>query len=662
MDTDGVASVSICVSLWFQRMLYTLDTHADLHPALDIEWLLTNGLGGFASSSIVGCNRRRYHGLLVAATTPPVGRVMALSRIGELVYLDGSREAHELSINHFRTSMHPRGERYLRRFELGESARWEFDVDGVQIVKKLSLVRGKNVAAIRYTVAPPPGRKVELHLLPFVALRDFHHLRTGKSAMHVSEEHGQIVVSAEHEQKLYLSADGARFQHRPDWWREHVYPLETARGLNDTEDLFVPGAFVWQGEGEVTVWAGVERIEDRGLRIEDRGEPAAPSSILNPLSSILQRLHHAAADFVVARNRPDGRPGTTIIAGYPWFSDWGRDTMISLPGLLLCTKRFEEACQVLSVFAEYVSEGMIPNVFDDRTNRPHYNTVDASLWFIHAVHEYLRLSGDTASGEKLLLPACRQIIQGYRDGTRYHIRMDMDGLISAGDAHTQLTWMDAKCDKVVFTPRHGKAVEINALWYNALVLMGESSLAAQVKESFTQTFWRNSFRGLWDVVTGPRRGPDHGAIRPNQIFAASLPHSPLDAEQQRAVVEVCRRELLTPFGLRSLSPTERGYQGTYAGSPFERDSAYHNGTVWAWLIGPFLSAYLKVNDHSSPAVAQAREWLQPLLDHMAGTANPACLGQISECFDGDAPHHPVGCPAQAWSVAEVLRVAVELGL
>ena len=360
---------------------------------------------------------------------------------------------------------------------------------------------------------------------------------------------------------------------------------------------------------------------------------------------------------------PSGQEGSTVIAGYPWFSDWGRDTMISLPGLFLVTGRFEQAKQVLGVFAQYCSEGMIPNRFDDYSNQPSYNTVDASLWFIHAAFEYLRYTNDKATFDAVLRPACQSIIDGYRRGTRYRIKMDeADGLISQGDANTQLTWMDAKCNGVAFTPRQGKAIEINALWYHALKLMGENDLAAKVSASFKQAFWISPSRGLADVVEGPP-GPNgyprrDQSLRPNQIFAVSLPNSPLTEDQQRAVVDVVRRELLTPMGLRSLARSDSRYHPRYAGNQFERDSGYHNGTVWAWPIGAFLSAYLRVNNNSATAIDHARGWLQPLIDQM----HTNCIGQISEIYEAEEPHRMVGCPAQAWSVAEVLRVAVDVGM
>jgi predicted glycogen debranching enzyme len=377
----------------------------------------------------------------------------------------------------------------------------------------------------------------------------------------------------------------------------------------------------------------------------------------------MKRLVHAANDFIVARKAPDGTDGCTVIAGYPWFADWGRDTMISLPGLLLTTGRFKQAKQVLCVFAQYVSEGMIPNRFDDYTGKPDYNTVDASLWFIHAAYEYARLSGDTKTFKQVLEPACGKIVDGYRGGTRYNIKMDeADCLISQGDASTQLTWMDAKCGDVAFTPRQGKPVEINALWHHALRLMGQTHMADKVAANFQRAFWINPFRGLCDTVDGSPQGAEaiyprrDMSIRPNQIFAVSLPHSPLSTGQQSAVVEVVRRELLTPMGLRTLSRSAPGYKGRYQGGPWDRDSSYHNGTVWPWLIGAFLEAYLNVNQRTPEANEQARRWLMPLI----GSMETFCIGQIGEINDGDPPQRSVGAFAQAWSVAEVLRIAAGL--
>jgi predicted glycogen debranching enzyme len=653
---------------------FTVQTYHELKPHDQQEWLLTNGLGGFASSTVLGMNTRRYHGLLCAATQPPVGRIMTVNRIGESLTLDHrDDQLLEFSVNAFRGSIHPRGDRYLSQFELGETACWEYQIDGVKILKEIQMPWMKNITAVRYTVESG-NRPFRLSLSPFVSLRDFHALRQADQAAFRISAGERTVTVGEGPYEVTISSDAGSFEQQPDWWYGHVYPVETERGQDDSEDLYTPGRFVLQGQGtaSITLWIGLENagLGDWNTELHRRqdavmaacrdpenvraGDPH-PACMSN--SPVIQQLFRASDDFIVRRKLPDGGDGTSVIAGYPWFADWGRDTMISLPGLLLTTGRFSQARQVLKVFAQYVSEGMIPNRFDDYTNEPSYNTVDASLWFIHAVFEYLRLSHDTHTFEQSLHPACRQIIDGYRDGTRFHIKMDpADGLINQGDIHTQLTWMDAKCEGIAFTPRQGKPVEINALWHHALVLMGERELAGRVADSFRRVFWINPFRGLADVVEGNRRDT---SIRPNQIFAASLANSPLSLDQQAAVVEVVRRELLTPMGLRTLSRANPNYKGRYTGPQIQRDAAYHNGTVWPWLMGAFLEAYLKVNNRSASSIHQAREWLTPLIQHMS---DQGAIGQIREIFEGDEPHRPVGCPAQAWSVAEALRLAVELGM
>jgi predicted glycogen debranching enzyme len=639
--------------------LYAIETYGELRPHLEEEWLITNGLGGYAAGTVVGCNTRRYHGLLCAATIPPVGRVMLLSRLGEILCLDGKNDQLlEFSINQFSDRFHPRGERYLRHFELDEGlCKWEYDVEGIRVVKEVMMPWMKNAVGVRYSIASP-GHGLELFLLPFVRLLDFHQLRRGKTEIEESRGANNVRIKDANHQ-VWISAQGGQFNSQPDWWFGHVYAIETDRGLDDTEDLYTPGHFALtaRDKGSITIWASADGEPDfdweKELHCRREHRPASPQ---RTPSQPIRRLSHAAADFVVHRKAPDGHDAATIIAGYPWFADWGRDTMISLPGLLLCTGRYAQAKQVLCLFAQYVSEGMIPNRFDDYTNEPSYNTVDASLWFIHAAFEYARLSGDDETLTKLLKPACRAIIDGYTRGTRYHIGMDpSDSLITQGDAGTQLTWMDAKCDGVAFTPRQGKAVEINALWYNALRLMGDYAQSERVEKSFRAAFWISPFRGLADVVDGPRKDL---SVRPNQIFAVSLPHSPLTSEQQMAVVETVRRELLTPVGLRTLAKGDPKYHGNYRGPQRQRDAAYHNGTVWAWLLGPFLDAYLKVNHQSPQSIDQARRWLSPLLE----TMQHGCIGQIAEIFEGNEPHRAVGCFAQAWSVAEALRMAVELGM
>ncbi len=636
---------------------FTVDVRGQLHPHDQQEWLLTNGTGSFAGGTVVGMNTRRYHGLLVAATVPPVGRVMTVNRTGEILTLDGT--AHELSVNTFADGLlHPRGDQYLQRFTLAADARWGYVVDGVRVDKQVQLVWGRSAVAVRYVVYAGTGRAFKLDVRPFVSLRDFHALRHAGGPFTATAGDRRVTVSDGHN-GVTVTADAGTYADGPDWWYGQVYPVETERGQDDREDLFTPGTFTLEGRnrGSLTLWVTLDPAAQPGNYEDELSHHPTPPKPPRPTSATVNKLARAAADFVVARKSPDGTPGTTVIAGYPWFSDWGRDTMISLPGLLLTTRRFDEARQVLSVFAQYVDGGMIPNRFDDYTGVPEYNTVDASLWFVHAAFEYARLSGDAATMDAVLRPACRKVIDGYRAGTRYGIQMDpADGLVRQGDAQTQLTWMDAKTGDVCFTPRQGKPVEIQALWYHALVLMHEDALAAQVAASFKAQFWLGEAEGLADVVDG---GVPDRSVRPNQIFAVSLPNSPLDPDQQKAVVAVVQRELLTPVGLRTLDRANPGYRGKYTGDQFHRDGAYHNGTVWPWLIGPFVEAHLKVNGNAPVAVTQAKVWLKPLAAHLA---DDGCIGQVAEIFDGDAPHRPVGCPAQAWSVAEVLRMAVAVGL
>ncbi len=526
---------------------YLVETFGQLEPFVRQEWLLTNGLGGFAFSTVVGCNTRRYHGLLVAATLPPVGRIVALNRIGEMLVLDGDAEhPHELAVNRFRNAWHPRGDRYLQKFGINDHARWEYTVEDVRVTKELQIPWHKNVVGIRYTIEAPPKRNIELRLFPFISLRDFHGALHAAGYDMPTKVDGPRLAVSNGGHTLHARASDGQFIPKPCWWYGHVYPIETERGMDDTEDLFNPGYFQLNTSQSrtVTIWCALEQDLDYDWDAElDRRRQGIGAAIHIPqnvattssarpdqsatpeMPATLQKLACAANDFVVCRKSPDGKDGSTVIAGYPWFADWGRDTMISLPGLFFATRRFEQAKQVLGVFASYVNQGMIPNRFDDYTNEPHYNTVDASLWFIHACFEYQRLAEDRATFDTVLRPACCKIIEGYRRGTRFKIAMDpADGLITQGDEQTQLTWMDAKCEGVCFTPRAGKPVEINALWYHALMLMGETKLAAQVAESFRNAFWISPFRGLADVVSGtPSNYECNTQLRPTRFSRSVSP-------------------------------------------------------------------------------------------------------------------------------------------
>lgn len=632
--------------------VYAYETYGELQPWIGREWLLTNGTGTYASSTLVGCNTRRYHGLLVPAMLPPVGRVVALSRVNESFHREG--QSLELGICQFRDVFIPRGERFLWHFEKDVVVKFDYEAEGINLCKEVLLCWEKNVVGIRYTIDPGPEGPIEFRIQPFVALRDFHSLLKADASFQVqSTDHGCSV--RRYGNSLYLICDQAFFRPGGDWWYNFTYSIETERGQEDQEDLFTPGYFSVQVDGSRTLvlWAGLEPVENLNWDNEyHRREKNLPGQDAPTIAQ--KRLVRAANDFVVNRVVDQENSGATILAGFPWFGDWGRDSMIALTGLLLTTRRYHQAGQVLCWLARHVHQGLIPNVFDDYTHQPIYNAADASLWFIHACHEYLRYSRDQETYDSVLRPACEEILQSYQNGTLFGIKMDeSDGLIVQGDPTSQLTWMDAKTNGVVFTPRHGKAVEINALWYHALSLMGQNALVEKVAESFRRTFWINHHRGLADVVNETGRDD---ACRPNQIFAVSLAHSPLTSEQQHSVVEVVRKELLTPYGLRSLAPGHPKYQPRYVGSQFDRDKAYHNGTIWPWLIGAFLEAYLKVNQRSRASLDQARRWLEPLIQSL----DEGCVGSISEIYEAQPPHRPVGAFAQAWSVAEVLRLAVEL--
>jgi predicted glycogen debranching enzyme len=467
-----------------------------------------------------------------------------------------------------------------------------------------------------------------------------------------------------------LNYSGGFFEEKPEWWFNFVYRIDRERGQDFSEDLFCPGVIKYRIDSptRIILWASVSRdykqwgvLPDIEQTVRKLHEHHKLITIAANGDETLARLYQAADQFVVKRNTQDAIR-TTILAGYPWFSDWGRDAFISLPGLLLATRRFDEAKSVMLTFAGAVSEGMIPNCFDDYGGGAHFNSVDASLWFINAAFGYLAASGDIETFKKELLGTIISIIDFYRRGTRFGIHADVDGLITAGDISTQLTWMDAKYDGVVFTPRHGKCVEVNALWYNALSQLnqfydeeGETDRGLKVeidkvKRNFCRLFWNEEWGWLNDCILPD--GTSDATLRPNQIFAVSLPFSPLTAGQQKAVVDIVEKKLLTLFGLRTLSPDDRRYRGVYTGPQSERDAAYHQGTVWPYLMGAFVESYLKVNNFSRKSKSKAASFIEPLLKHLT---NDGCLGQVSEIFDGEPPHKPKGCFAQAWSVGELIR-------
>jgi predicted glycogen debranching enzyme len=640
-------------------------------PALDREWLLTNRRGGSASGTTTGMPTRRYHGLLCVAARPPLERWLLLNAILEKVTVAG--EPFELANFEFGDRIHPRGYERLTgvAYDLAPARPWvrfEYRWGGVVVRKTVTLFERRDLVEVRYDVESDGAGEIRVELLPFVSMRDFHALRVGERAMSLATEGRGFVVRGPDDACPALRMEGMAlfgrmrqplaFKPVEDWWTGLVLREEAARGQDSVQDLFTPGWFSATLEG-----AGAVVVRGQGLTVAEEAASSIPVATAvsaggNPdaAPSADERLKHAAAQFVVDRRRADGRWSRTILAGYPWFGDWGRDAFIALPGLLLLDEAFDDAREVLCTFASAQMDGLIPNRFSDYGDGCDYNSVDASLWFIIAADRYARASGDDATWRSDLAPACHGVVKAFTAGTRFDIFVDKDGLVSAGNPDTQITWMDAMCDGVVFTPRNGKCVEVNALWYEALSRLAErdpgdarlATLRRRVRANYASVFWNEQRQCLYDCV---RPDAQDATIRPNQIFAVSLEQSALTPAQRHAVVACVREHLLTPYGLRSLAPTEPGYRPRYEGDRMQRDGAYHQGTVWAWLMGPYVEAFLRIHEFSADAKAEARRLLAPLVAHL----DDAGLGSVSEIFDAEPPHTPRGCYAQAWSVAELRR-------
>lgn len=655
-------------------------------PSPDTEWVLALGNGGFAMGTASLVNRRKYHALFIASANPPVERVSCLSGLDEVVTVVSGGKAVDVALathRHVGGSLEPRGVDHLDRFEkTPTTCLWVYAFHGVEVVKELRLAWRRNACAIRYIVRDSADSRVaRIVLRPRVTLRDFHGTLAAATPARwdASVDADAFAITAEGH-TLHLRCPGSRATLEPSVLGPLHLDMESERAQEDVDHVFSPGEF-WltrpagHGPWEFRVAASMDAepadvaVFDDDARDRHLAQVREAFAQGDPRRAALFPLVDAADDFLVPRT-VDGVPLMTVLAGFPWFADWGRDTMISLAGLMLTTRRFEDARGCLETFARYVSKGMIPNLFDDYGGPPQYNTVDASLWFLHAAASYLHASGDRDTFKDDLLPACLEIIEHYQSGTRFGIRMDpADGLIEAGDATTQLTWMDAKREGVVFTPRHGKAVEINALWHHGLRSIagairdhdpvgaaGLDALAGRVALSFRASFWFEREQRLHDCLQKDAAGAwmPVREDRPNQIFAASLEHSPLLDAQKAAVVEHVRRRFVTPVGLRTLAASDPGYRPRFEGDMMARDGAYHNGTVWPWLIGAYCEAALRAADFSDAAKAHVREVLSPLLASMTA----CCQGQIAEVFDAEEPRRAQGCVAQAWSVGEPLRAAV----
>jgi predicted glycogen debranching enzyme len=650
------------------RLEFDHQVCGNLADATNREWLETNGIGGFASSTIVGLNTRRYHGLLIAATKPPVGRIAMLSKLEETLVADGAR--FELGVNQYSGAVHPQGHRYLQLFRAHPFPHFTYRVQDIEIEKSVFLVDGENTVVIRYEFAGNlRGQKIGLEIRPLIAFRDYHCTTHANGSINAGLEQQPGLASI----TPYGDLPSLHFAHNAEtleasglWFYNFEYERERERGLDHQEDLFNPFVMHFDiGEtpspsiiASTSVHDAGDAARLRGCELERRQKVAANAPAQDAFVSFLTT---AADQFLVSRG---GKK--SVIAGYPWFSDWGRDTMISLPGLTLITGRFDDARSILREFASSIDRGMLPNRFPDAGEAPEYNTVDATLWMFHAVFEFLRYTRDYEFVRTEIYDALADIVAWHERGTRYGIRLDSDGLLQAGEPGVQLTWMDAKVGDWVVTPRQGKPVEIQALWYNALRVMERlaggfadhaqaahyAALADRAQARFLESFWNETDGCLYDVLTDA--GPDR-SIRPNQIFAVSLPHPLLTHEQAMRVVEVVEWELLTPYGLRTLSTRDANYHGRFTGDPHSRDGAYHQGTVWPWLLGPFLTAYVKAHGDGPEARHRADKFLDALRAHL----RDAGVGQLSEVFDGDPPHNPGGCVAQAWSVAEILRTYVE---
>ena len=635
--------------------------------AIQYEWLDTNGIGGWASSTSIGANTRRYHGLLVAASASEKGRTVLVSKLDETVVFDGQHV--ELGCNQFPNSIHPSGHQYLSLFSRDLFPVFEYQVEHIRLRKTIAAVHGEDTTLVIYDILEAP-RAFTLLLRPFIAARNFHSLSQKNEALNPDAQWKNGILKIQPYEDIapcWIVVPEAAFEVVPDWFFDFEYPCEGECGLDFHEDLFTYGAFsrtVSEGD-RIGIIISTRHPEGREVFGLLKREEQRRSSLVTHIPRTqpeLRTLTLAADQFIVQR----GTDRKTIIAGYHWFNAWGRDAMIALPGLCLVTGRYDDARQILTAFAEQVDQGMLPNYFPDNGEPPVYKTVDGALWIFIAAYHYLKYTEDKEFIHDTLFPVLKDIIAWYEIGTRYGIRIDQDGLLNAGEPGVQLTWMDARIDDhQLVTPRHGKAVEVNALWYNALVITAEMAehfgdtfdarkytrQAHQVKAAFRRLFWNADKGCLFDVV---HDGHGDASIRPNQIFAISLPIPLLKISQAEQVLDVVETHLYTPVGLRSLSPEDAAYYPQYKGSPQARDSAYHQGTVWSWLLGPYINALIRVRRKTGlDQAARVLERVWPHLDEEG-------LGTVSEIFDGDPPHTPRGCITQAWSVAEILRSGIEI--
>lgn len=634
------------------------------------EWLETDGLGGFASGTVAGFRTRRYHALLLTATTPPAGRMVLVNGFDAWVDTKGARL--ELSSQWYAPGvLGGRGAENIESFESSPWPKWIYRfADGTRIQQEIFVVAKAPVTCVAWTLLSV-GTPAKLTVRPFLSGRDYHALHRSNTAFRFDAAigAGRVAWQPYHDVPGITAFHNGAYGHDPHWYLNFSYQCEQDRGLDYVEDLATPGSVSWQlGAAEADLILTTTAYAAEGL--VESGAAACVAQMRrreqDRRAQFSNRLHASADAYIVQKSVATGPPGKTVIAGYPWFTDWGRDTFIALRGLCIATGRLAEARDILIAWSSTISEGMVPNRFPDRGAQPEFNSVDASLWYVNAVQEFLcalrRGNGVEAvlEDQRILQEAVTKILEGYSKGTRFGIHVDSDGLVAAGESGVQLTWMDAKVGDWVVTPRMGKPVEVQALWLNALASAITFDPRWQVSlelglRTFRERFWNPDRRCLFDVVdVNHQAGVNDSSLRPNQVFAVGgLPFVILDGEHARQVVASVERHLLTPAGLRSLAPDEPGYVAHYEGGVRQRDGAYHQGTVWPWLMGAFVEAWLRTHGNDATARMEARRrFLDPLLAGM----HSAGQGHISEIADGDAPHTPRGCPFQAWSVAEALRL------
>ncbi|MBT0159724.1 glycogen debranching protein [Candidatus Bathyarchaeota archaeon A05DMB-2] len=666
----------------------THEALSSLDECIQKEWLVTNGLGGYASSTVLGVNTRKYHGLLVAALHPPGDRTVCLSKLDEEARVGNN--IYPLGANEFQGKIFPQGYLSLKEFSISPFPRYVYSMEDVEVKKTVFMPRERNATVTVYSVANGSDSEAKLSIYPLLSCRHFHSVVDRKqSPLEFSQTQNSREVELAFttpKASVIVRATSGTFTSRPIWLDRLFYREEAARGESSIDDCYQPGFFEVvvpprrRDQFAIVVAANANRMdcmEDLdavGFSMYDvdglmRKELDACEKLLDgfyglhkqvPMSDWLNWLLLATDAFIVK----GVDVSRSVLAGYYWFESWGRDTFVSLPGLMLTTGRFEEAKKIFLQFARHSKQGLIPNYIQDRSGEPAYNTVDATLWYVNAVLQYLKYTGDYRFVQKHLWDDLKAVIAFHEKGTSYSIRVDGDGLLAHGP---QLTWMDAAVDGNAVTPRAGKAVEVQALWYNALRTMQRLAgrfdetglaekygvMAKKARASFNLKFWNNQANCLFDVVS--ESGAD-ASLRPNQIIAASLDFAVLDRSKTEQVVDVVQRELLTPFGLRTLARSDGRYHDMYVGDRRSRDQAYHNGTVWPWLLGPFTTAFLKVKGHADYRVEHAKNFFLPLFTQQLSEAG---LGTLSEIFDGEPPHQPRGCVAQAWSVAEPLRAYVE---